>query len=102
MAGDTIMAQVDDQGKIASDLAWGHMDFVTGAFVIMFGQFVADTALTDAERAEWWYKAADVGKVQPSKIWRPRPVDPTTLRYDAVAYTYLPVDSTPKIGRAHV
>ena len=94
MAGGTITAQVDDQGKITSDLAWGHMDFATGAFVIMFGQFVADTALTDAERAEWWYKAADVGKVQPGKIWRPRPVDPTTLRYDAVAYTYLPVDST--------
>ena len=93
MAGDTITAQVDDQGRITGNQAWGQMDFATGAFAIMFGQFVDDATLEPAERAQWWYRAADVGAVQPGKIWRPRPVDPTTLRYDAVAYTYLPIDS---------
>jgi hypothetical protein len=33
-----------------------------------------------------------VGAVQPGKIWRPWPVDPTTLRYSCVSYIYLPVD----------
>ena len=35
-----------------------------------------------------------MGAVEPLKIWRPWPVDPTTLRYSAVSYIYLPVDVT--------
>lgn len=93
MAGDTITAQVDAAGKIEGQLAWGAMDFATGAFQIMFGQFVEDASLAPEQKAEWWYSAADVGKVHAGKIWQPRPVDPATLRYNAVSYTYLPIDS---------
>ncbi|MBO7410958.1 MAG: hypothetical protein J6T92_03455, partial [Ottowia sp.] len=45
------------------------------------------------QKAEWWYDPADVGGVIDGKVWVPRPVDPTSLRYNAVTYTYLPIDA---------
>lgn len=93
MAGDTLTATVDATGEISGDQAWGAIDFATGAFQIMFGEFVADASLTAAEKAEWWYDAAEVGAVEPGQIWRPRAVDPTSLRYNAVTYVYLPIEA---------
>ena len=52
-----------------------------------------DVTLTAADKLEWWYDAADVGALQAGKIWRPWPVDPTTLRYNSVSYFYLPIDA---------
>lgn len=93
MAGDTLTATVNAQGEIDGDQAWGAIDFATGAFQVMFGEFVLDSALTAAEKAEWWYSAADVGAVEAGKVWRPRAVDPTSLRYNAVTYVYLPIEA---------
>ena len=93
MAGDTLTATVDVTGLVSGDSAWGAIDFATGAFQIMFGDLVLDSSLTAAEKAEWWYDIADVGVVEAGKIWRPRAVDPTSLRYNAVTYIYLPIES---------
>lgn len=93
MAGDTLTATVDSTGEISGDQAWGAIDFATGAFQIMFGEFVTDASLTVAEKAEWWYDPADVGAIEAGKIWRPRAVDPTSLRYNAVTYVYLPIEA---------
>lgn len=93
MAGDTLTATVNAQGEISGDQAWGAIDFATGAFQIMFGEFVLDSSLTAREKAEWWYSAADVGAVEVGKVWRPRAVDPTSLRYNAVTYVYLPIEA---------
>jgi len=92
--GNTLTANVDAQGNITGSHMWGRVDFSRGGVQLMFGDFVLDTSLTAEDKAEWWYSAADVGAVQPGRIWRPWPVDPTTLRYSAVSYIYLPVDVT--------
>ncbi|MVT28797.1 hypothetical protein GO496_10740 [Acidovorax citrulli] len=60
---------------------------------LQFGDFVDPATLTDGQKAEWWYSAADVGAVEAGKIWRPWPVDPTTLRINSVSYSYLPIDA---------
>jgi len=61
---------------------------------LQFGDYVLDSSLTPEQKAEWWYNAADVGVIEADKIWRPWPVDPTTLRYSSVAYFYLPLMPT--------
>ena len=92
LVGNTLTANIDGQGNITGTHMRGRIEFSRGAVELQFGDFVLDTDLTTAQKAEWWYSAADVGAVQAGRIWRPWPVDPTTLRYSAVSYIYLPVD----------
>ncbi len=90
--GTTLTANVDAQGMISGLHMRGQIEFARGGVELQFGDFVLDAELTAAEKLEWWYNAADVGAVQAGRIWRPWPVDPTTLRYSCVSYIYLPVD----------
>lgn len=92
--GNTLTANVNAQGVVTGQHMWGAVDFSRGGVQLQFGDFVLDAELTAAEKAEWWYSAADVGAVEPGKIWRPWPVDPATMRYSAVSYIYLPVDAS--------
>lgn len=93
LAGNPLTATAGLDGAFSGDHMRGRMDFEAGVGELQFGDFVDAATLTDAQRAEWWYSAADVGAVEPGKIWRPWPVDPTTLRYNSVAYFYLPLDA---------
>lgn len=92
-AGNALTATGDLSGNLLGAHMWGHIDYQTGVVELQFGDFVLDATLTAAQKAEWWYDAADVGAVEAGKIWRPWPVDPTTLRYNSVAYFYLPLDA---------
>lgn len=94
LRGDTLTANVDNQGNITGTHMRGKVEFSRGGVELQFGDFVLDADLNAADKAEWWYSAADVGAVQAGRIWRPWPVDPTTLRYSAVSFIYLPVDIT--------
>lgn len=91
--GNAITAQSDLQGNITAPHARGRIDHATGIYELQFGDYVLDTSLTPEQKLEWWYSADDVGAVQPDKIWRPWPVDPTTLRTTYVSYSYLPLNA---------
>lgn len=91
--GSQLTATGDLNGNLGGTHMWGKIDYLTGVVELQFGDFVLDSSLTAAQKAEWWYNAADVGAVEALKIWRPWPVDPTTLRYNSVAYFYLPIDA---------
>lgn len=91
--GNAITATADINGLITGTHLRGRIEYETGIVELQFGDFVTDSTLTAAEKAEWWYRAEDVGAVQAGKIWRPWPVDPTTLRYNSVVYFYLPIDA---------
>ena len=90
--GNNLTASSQLDGSITGEHLHGTIEYPTGEAAIQFGDYLLDSALTPEQKAEWWYDPADVGAVQPGKIWRPWPVDPTTLRYSAVSYIYLPVD----------
>lgn len=90
--GNLLRADIDNQGNITGTHMRGKVVFARGSVALQFGDFILAAELTDADKAEWWYSAGDVGAVEAGKIWRPWPVDPTTLRYNAVTYVYLPVD----------
>ena len=91
--GSVLTANINAQGDISGPHVIGKVQFSTGSVEMQFGDFVNDADLSPAEKAEWWYSAADVGAVQAGKIWRPWPVDPTTLRYSTVSFIYLPIDA---------
>ena len=91
--GNAITAIGDINGAITGTHLRGKIDYQFGLLELQFGDFVLDSSLTPEQKAEWWYDPADVGAVQPDKIWRPWPVDPTTLRYNSVSYFYLPIDA---------
>lgn len=91
--GNVLTAAVGPTGTVTGTHMAGKVEFSTGACELQFGDFVDDATLTAADKAEWWYAAADVGAVEAGKIWRPWPVDPTTLRYSIVSYIYLPIDA---------
>ena len=93
MDGGAINATVESTGEIVGAGVTGAIDFATGAYQIMFGALVTDASLSAAEKAEWWYDPAEVGAVQAGKVWKPRAVDPTSLRYNAITYVYLPIES---------
>ena len=85
-------------GLISGTNVVGAIDFATGAYQVMFGALVLDSSLTAAEKAEWWYDADDVGAVEALKIWRPIAVDPTSIRYNAVTFTYLPLGTSQSLS----
>lgn len=94
LVGTTLTANVDAQGFVTGQHMRGRVESSRGGVELQFGDYVPVADLTPAELAQWWYSPADVGAVQPGKVWRPWPVDPTTVRYSAVSYIYLPVDVT--------
>ncbi len=93
VSGNALTATTNLDGSFAGTHMLGRMDFESGVGELQFGDFIDAATLTDSQKAEWWYSAADVGAVQSGKIWRPWPVDPTTLRYNSVSYAYLPLDA---------
>lgn len=91
--GGNIIATSDTNGNITGTHTRGKVDFESGLVEIQFGDWVLDSSLSAAQKAEWWYSAGDV-LVSDGRIWKPWPVDPATLRYSVVAYSYLPLDAS--------
>lgn len=90
--GALIEVSSDLNGALTGPHAIGKIEFQSGLAEMQFGDFVLDSTLTAADKAEWWYDPAEVGAVEAGKIWRPWPVDPNSLRYNAVSNFYLPID----------
>lgn len=94
MGGGQLTVTADDSGKIETDEAHGFIDYNTG-FVDIF--FYKKTKKTDNLWIldEPWYDPAleytDGGNV----VWIDVPVwiDPMSVRYNAIAYTYIPLDA---------
>lgn len=91
--GNNMVINADGDGVLTGAGVTGRIIYQTGIVEMQFGEFVTDASLTAAEKAEWWYDVADVGAVEAGKIWKPRPVDPTTLKYNSVTWFYLPIDA---------
>jgi hypothetical protein len=62
-------------------------------FSVLFGRYVLDSTLTNDDKDEPWYDAANVAA--DGYIFRPQPIIPGSLRFNCVIQTTLPLD--PKI-----
>ena len=92
VAGNQITVACDLYGNLSGPHATGKFEALNGLGQLQFGDLVLDSALTPEQKTEWWYDPGDVGAVEAGKIWRPWPIDPASLRYNAVSNFYLPVD----------
>jgi len=86
--GELLSLTDDADGNLTGGPAEGSVNTQFGVVDCTFGEWVVDANLTDDEKAEWWYDAANVQG--DGTIWRPRQVDPT-LVYNTVALQSLPV-----------
>lgn len=96
LAYGQLTIRADEDGVIETPEAHGSINYING-FVDIY--FYKKTLLTEANRAEIesqdWYDIAlefdDVGgKFINVPVW----VDASSVRYNAVAYTYIPLDSS--------
>ena len=74
-------------GKIEATGINGSVDYETGLVRVRFGT----TVTAAGNESEPWYAADRVGT--DGKIFRPEPVAASSVRYSAVAYSYLPLDA---------
>lgn len=84
--GGLINVSADLNGVISGAGARGTIDYTLGLVSVQFGQMV-DAA---SHATEPWYDAANVVGGQ---IWQPAFVFADTIKYNAVAYSYLPIDA---------
>lgn len=89
--GDLIQATADLSGVLDGPYIKGEVDYDTGFVSVSFGQVVADSSLTAEEKQEAWYDPQDVDGN--GDIWKPEPVFPNTLRFNAVIRSILPLDA---------
>ncbi|WP_374474955.1 hypothetical protein [Zoogloea sp.] len=81
----SVTAGID--GKIESTGVTGAVDYESGLVRLRFGRMV--TAADNESQP--WYAAEGVGA--DGKIFKPEPVAASSVRYSAVAYSYLPLDA---------
>ncbi|MBV6795018.1 hypothetical protein [Xanthomonas euvesicatoria] len=74
-------------GSIAATGISGSVDYDSGLVRVRFGTKVSAAG----NEGEPWYAADAVGT--DGKIFRPEPVAASSVRYSAVAYSYLPLDA---------
>ncbi len=89
--GGQITATVDVNGNIVSADMQGTIDQENGIVRIDFGRMVLDSSLTTADKAEWWYNAANIDGT--GHIFRPHEVLPETVKFNCVVFSSVPVDA---------
>lgn len=84
--GNLLTGQANNAGEITGPGVEGYVDQETGIFRLRFGEVVSAAGNESA----WWY---DADNVVAGEIWRPALVIPSTIRYNAVILTSLPLNA---------
>lgn len=84
----TLSVTADSNGNLIGTGIRGQVDVQTGIVRLLFGRMVNRSQAIEAES---WYDPAS--NDASNKTWKPELLDPTSLRYNAVAYTYLPLSA---------
>ena len=87
LTGGQINVRADNGGKISGKGVEGQVDYESGVVRLRFGKLVTAAGNESA----YWYNADAVDSN--GKIWQPLPVYADSIRYNAVSYTYLPLDT---------
>ena len=91
LTGGTINVRANNTGEITSADVSGAIDYETGVVRVRFGAWVAAAG---NEGQIWYDPRAVVVLDGVPKIFRPAPVFADTIKYNAVAYSYLPLDAS--------
>lgn len=90
--GTAISANADGQGKLSSNAMTGAVDYETGIVQVRFGKSVLASSLTEEQKGYSWYSDDDVDA--DGMIWVPAPVIPTTIKYNTVVYSMMPLNAS--------
>lgn len=96
LSGGQISATANADGTIATGTMLGHIDYQTGVARVRFGRFVT----AHGNENQMWYNADAIiasangtSGTNGGQIFKPQPVLADTIRFNAVAYTYLPLSA---------
>jgi hypothetical protein len=87
LTGGLLNVSADTAGNLSGANVQGHVDYETGVVRLRFGAFVTAAG----NEGQIWYSAEAVGA--DGKIFKPAPVFANTIRFNAVGFTYLPLDA---------
>lgn len=87
LTGGTVNVTADSNGLITGTNVRGFINYQTGVVRVRFGSLV----VAAGNETAIWYSADAV--LADGKIFKPVPVFASTIRYNAVAFTYLPLDA---------
>jgi len=87
LAGGLINVSANTAGDFVGTDVSGHVDYDTGVVRLRFGSMVTAAG----NETQVWYSAANVGT--DGKVFKPAPVFANTIRFNAVGFTYLPLDA---------
>lgn len=85
--GGTVNVNAGTDGLISATGVSGTVDYENGVVRLRFGSFVTAAG----NENEPWFNESAVGA--DGKIFKPAPIAMSTLRYNAVSYSYLPLDA---------
>lgn len=88
LTGGTLNVTASMSGEINGTGMIGSVNYQTGVVRVRFGSFVTAAG----HESEIWYDANAV--LSNGTIFKPAPVFADTIRYNAVAYSYLPLDAS--------
>ena len=88
IGGKLIRGTSNARGEITGDGITGTVDYEYGVVSLRFGKWVAVT--DEIRQAEGF----DDAQIKDGKVWQEMPVLGESVLYNAVSYSYLPVDST--------
>ena len=90
LTGGTINVSADNNGNISGTGITGTIDYETGVVRVRFGSWVPAAG----NEGQIWYDADAVVTIEGvAQIFKPIPVFADTIKYNAVAYSYLPLDA---------
>lgn len=88
VTGGTVTVSADSAGTISGTNVFGTVNYQTGVVNLRFGQMVTAAG----NESQTWYNASAVNAQ--GKIFKPYPAFASTIVFNAVAYSYLPLDSS--------
>ncbi|MFJ1255970.1 hypothetical protein [Cupriavidus sp. CuC1] len=88
VTGGTVTVTADSSGTISGTNVFGTVNYQTGVVNLRFGQMVTAAGNESAI----WYNASAINAQ--GKIFKPYPVFASTITFNAVAYSYLPLDAS--------
>ena len=93
LTGQKLTLSTDGQGKITGNqYAHGFVDFKAGVVVLYFYEALKITDNPDVVNQPWYNAENIYIEGGANYINRPVYINPNTVRYNAIAYSYLPLD----------
>ena len=89
--GIQVVATADQNGDFVNEWCQGTVNYTFGTAAVRFGKLLEDQYLSAEEKEEDWYRPQDV---EAGFIYKPMPMVTSTLRYNAVAFSYIPLDAS--------